>query len=564
MKNKYFKNILSFEQRWRLLFWATLGLLAIFSVTPRGYAQSTEQAYPYKQTFIISSYYSPLPGQAHYFKGSYERDITLNGGGVHGADGTAVYPGMAAAGKNIPFGTKMDIPGFGIVTVHDRGGAIKSNRIDLWMGAGEEGLERALGWGMRTLEVTVYGPNSGMQDSVNWTSIPVANLQQFLVPTEHFRSDLALQDEGDDVIELQRFLRKFGYFEREPTGYFGEETRAAVQKFQLENKVIDSDKDPGAGNFGPRSRVALEALLKERKTKALGSIPTSTLKKGDRTAAVKALQDILAQYGFLRMEAVNGIFDDKTFDALYRFQVDIGAVEKPTDLGAGFYGPKTQTGLKKLVSDSYTPFTKLGATAQIQDKPRTFGDFFIKELAVNDSGDDVLLLQEELRRLNFLGLQPTGYYGKITEHAVYKFQQNFGIVKDKNTTGAGSVGPQTLAKLNEIMNARGDQQKMIGSATQQREIIIDRISAESTLVAGTVVQETFAADISSGSRGAEIERLQKVLRRLGFFKGRLITQYFGDVTKVALQNFQKGHSLDETGEFDTRTRSMINKILAGA
>ena len=37
----------------------------------------------------------------------------------------------------------MQIPGIGFVAVHDRGGAIKNNRLDIWMGEGEEGLSRA-------------------------------------------------------------------------------------------------------------------------------------------------------------------------------------------------------------------------------------------------------------------------------------------------------------------------------------------------------------------------------------------------------------------------------------
>ena len=54
----------------------------------------------YVETFIISAYYSPVVEQMKYVTGSYEGDIYLNGGGVHGADGTPVYPGMIAAPKN--------------------------------------------------------------------------------------------------------------------------------------------------------------------------------------------------------------------------------------------------------------------------------------------------------------------------------------------------------------------------------------------------------------------------------------------------------------------------------
>ena len=100
--------------------------------------------YPYKKKFIISAYYSPLPDQKHYYTGAYKSEIRLNGRGTNGASGRQVYPGMVAAPKSYAFGTKMNIPGVGIVAVQDRGGAIRSadgkrrkyDRLDIWMGKG--------------------------------------------------------------------------------------------------------------------------------------------------------------------------------------------------------------------------------------------------------------------------------------------------------------------------------------------------------------------------------------------------------------------------------------------
>jgi hypothetical protein len=36
-----------------------------------------------EKTFIVTAYYSPIPGQSYYLKGSYEADIRLNGKGTH-------------------------------------------------------------------------------------------------------------------------------------------------------------------------------------------------------------------------------------------------------------------------------------------------------------------------------------------------------------------------------------------------------------------------------------------------------------------------------------------------
>lgn len=74
-----------------------------------GLASPQEKA-SYKQKFLVSAYYSPLPGQSRYLRGTYEKDIRLNGRGVAGADSTPVYDGMLAAPKTYPFGTKIFLP----------------------------------------------------------------------------------------------------------------------------------------------------------------------------------------------------------------------------------------------------------------------------------------------------------------------------------------------------------------------------------------------------------------------------------------------------------------------
>ena len=105
-----------------------------------------ESVFAEKRTIIATAYYSPIPGQSYYLKGSYEADIRLNGKGTHGASGSPVYVGMIAAPKTYAFGTKIVIAGMGTGTVEDRGGAIvtagmrnnQHDRIDIWMGKGEE------------------------------------------------------------------------------------------------------------------------------------------------------------------------------------------------------------------------------------------------------------------------------------------------------------------------------------------------------------------------------------------------------------------------------------------
>ncbi len=69
-----------------------------------------------------------------------------------GALGTPGY--TIAASPDIPFGTKIFVPGWGTGVVQDRGGAITQGHLDVLMATEAE----AIAWGIRVLDVTIYGP----------------------------------------------------------------------------------------------------------------------------------------------------------------------------------------------------------------------------------------------------------------------------------------------------------------------------------------------------------------------------------------------------------------------
>jgi 3D (Asp-Asp-Asp) domain-containing protein len=58
---------------------------------------------------------------------------------------------LAAADKSIPFGTLIDIPGYGTVPVLDRGGAITGDRLDVFFDSHKEAEK----WGVQILEVGI-------------------------------------------------------------------------------------------------------------------------------------------------------------------------------------------------------------------------------------------------------------------------------------------------------------------------------------------------------------------------------------------------------------------------
>lgn len=258
----------------------------------------------YTKVFRLSAYYSPLPCQERYATGTYEGDIRLNGRGTNGADGTEVYPGMIAAPKTFAFGTKLYIPGFGTGTVHDRGGAIVSSngtsgsydRLDIWMGYGDEGLRRALNFGKRNLDVTVYGVDSSISDDFtltgfSWneknsscsgssasespsesspvlissiTSTVVSENTYGVTKDELFYQGLMKGDQNADVSRLQRELSNLNFYKGKITGDFDDLTAHALFKFQQSQGILLKTTDVGAGYFGPTTRNRLNEIVSMR------------------------------------------------------------------------------------------------------------------------------------------------------------------------------------------------------------------------------------------------------------------------------------------------------------
>jgi len=95
----------------------------------------------------------------------------------------------------------------------------------------------------------------------------------------------------------------------------------------------------------------------------------------------------------------------------------------------------------------------LSSQAQISDIPQTFQ--FEQSLYRNMESVQVKYLQIVLKELGtkiYPEAITSGYFGSLTTKAVTNFQLKYSIISSASHSAAGYVGPQTRAKLNEVLN----------------------------------------------------------------------------------------------------------------
>ncbi len=214
---------------------------------------------------------------------------------------------------------------------------------------------------------------------------------------------VTIGDSGTDVEELQKRLVELDYMNK-ATGYFGDETAAAVKEFQSRN---DLDVD---GMIGTLTR---EALYSEEAI-------AHSLSYGETGEEVLSYQKRLFNLGYLTTDP-DGTFGKDTVAAVKLFQELNGLIPD------GHIGPMT----REIMMSS---------------------DAQANALTIGMSGDTVKSVQKKLKTLGYLS-DADGYYGSGTEAAVRAFQKNNGLSVD------GKVGRKTMAKLvsDDAVKASPDQ-----------------------------------------------------------------------------------------------------------
>ncbi|NTV89245.1 MAG: peptidoglycan-binding protein, partial [Clostridiales bacterium] len=127
---------------------------------------------------------------------------------------------------------------------------------------------------------------------------------------------LKKESTGSEVSALQKDLKKLGYLDSEPTGYYGDATAEAVKEVQGEYGY-DSD-----GIAGTTTLALIDRLLGRSSAAAeTASSGDEVLKKDAEGSSVTALQKKLIKLGYLDAEAT-GFFGTATEKAVKNLQRD--------------------------------------------------------------------------------------------------------------------------------------------------------------------------------------------------------------------------------------------------
>lgn len=365
-----------------------------------------------EKLFTVTAYYSPESGQIFYYKSSFQEEVILNGEWYIGASGKKVFTGMLAWPASYPFGSMIYFPWLWVGEITDRGGAIvlsgergqSSDRIDIWMGRGEEGLIRALTFGKKTM--TGYFCNSMLMKN-----LPKVSLQVDTIPVLKYFFDSALwiqqlEPERQDirVRTLQKYLNKLWYLNKKYRhGEYDSHTKKALCAYQVAKKIVGK-KHPDCGTFGKMTRYVMKLDVQNK-----GLLP----------------DNLYAQW---------------TFDSLL-------------DL-AKYYNGKPNDEMTKRSNDQTMSWnTKVQqwniVAAQRISQPKIF--LFYRAYDKWQQSSEIKILQKFLQAQGLYSGAVDSVYSKATMNAVYEFQKKHTLISDTDPLALrGFLGPKTRSKINEL------------------------------------------------------------------------------------------------------------------
>jgi peptidoglycan hydrolase-like protein with peptidoglycan-binding domain len=256
----------------------------------------------------------------------------------------------------------------------------------------------------------------------------------------------------------------------------------------------------------------------------------SPVRLGDRNPQVTFIQERLRQLRYLDQPA-DGVYSETTRDAVIRFQQDNNL--NPD----GVVGSETESAL----------FAEFSQRRETPDRDFSTAVRPNRVLQQGDRGSDVTAVQRRLQELRYFDGQLTGYYGSATREAVIRFQVDNDIEAD------GIVGTRTREALFGSSTSKyypNNSWRVLPSSSPSQEFSDEGLGS---------VQVSYAQVLQPGSRGLEVEELQRELRRRGFNPGSIDGSY-GLQTQEAVRRFQDSRGLFADGVAGSRTLEALGLI----
>jgi len=181
--------------------------------------------------------------------------------------------------------------------------------------------------------------------------------------------------------------------------------------------------------------------------RSVSPVFNKNLTRGSKGEDVKNLQKLLAQDKTIYPEGiVSGVFGPMTEKAVKKFQAKYSLPQ------VGTVGPATRSILNVVASVSPSATVQQSSSSQsVSSSSISPTGAISKRLQKGMKDNQISTLQQWLSQDKDIYPEGTvsGFYGPLTEKAVQKFQEKYGIA-GPGEAGYGVVGPKTRAKLSEI------------------------------------------------------------------------------------------------------------------
>lgn len=250
-----------------------------------------------------------------------------------------------------------------------------------------------------------------------------------ITTTPALAANLMQGDKGDDVIALQQALANKGYYDGEINGLFGTQLEEALINFQKDNSLSPS------GIADNQTLAALELYSGEEIEKA--AIVNISGEKLNFRSEASTKSEVLT-------ELASGT----------RVQV--------LSTQGSWCLIRLMTGIEGYVSSKYISEDTLSEGAEIYT-----GSMPISALSEGATGQDVVLLQDRLKELNYFSAKSTGNFLSLTAKAVKDFQKSNGLedngIVDIDTIIAlfsDSAVKKTIQTVNTVKQNNKIQEKV--------------------------------------------------------------------------------------------------------